>query len=126
MAAGIDRYPAKTTGPRMGEMRISGPELYLDNGVEFLSDHLYLATVDHLPLHPQPGRNVVIVVVGEGAKLAHCREKCCLIIIREKVDFFAVNRYICRLFDQYYEFSSIPSGTAMPVILPLPFVSGIG
>jgi len=98
-----ERYPVKITGPRTPEMRISRPELYLDNEVEFLSNHLYLATVDHLPLHPRLGRNVVIVVIGEGAKLAHYREKCCLIIIREKADFFTVNQYICRLFDQYYE-----------------------
>ena len=98
-----ERYPVKITGPRTPEMRISRPELYLDNEVEFLSNHLYLATVDHLPLHPRLGRNVVIVVIGEGAKLAHYREKCCLIIIREKADFFTGNQYICRLFDQYYE-----------------------
>ena len=46
-----ERYPVKITGPRTPEMRISRPELYLDNEVEFLSNHLYLATVDHLPLH---------------------------------------------------------------------------
>ena len=98
-----ERYPVQMAGPHTTEMRISRPELYLDNEVEFLTDHLYLATVDHLPLHPRIQRNIVIVVIGEGAKLAHYREKCCLIIIREKADFFAVNRFICQLFDQYYE-----------------------
>lgn len=98
-----ERYPVKMTGPKTTEMTISRPELYLDNEVEFLSDHLYLATVDHLPLHPKLRKNVVIVVIGDGAKLAHYREKCCLIIIREKADFFGVNKYICQLFDRYYE-----------------------
>ena len=97
-----ERYPIRMMGPKTTEMTISRPELYLDNEVEFLSDHLYLATVDHLPLHPKIHKNVVIVVIGDGAKLSHYREKCCLMIIRDKVDFFAVNRYICQLFDRYY------------------------
>lgn len=96
-------YPVRMMGPKTTEMTISRPELYLDNEVEFLSDHLYLATVDHLPLHPKLQRNVVIVVIGEGAKLSHYREKCCLMVIREKADFFGVNRFICQLFDRYYE-----------------------
>ena len=96
------RYPVRMMGTRITEMTISRPELYLDNEVEFLSDHLYLATVDHLPLHPRLQKNVVIVVIGEGAKLSHYREKCCLIVIKEKADFFGVNKYICQVFDRYY------------------------
>ena len=96
------RYPVRMTGARTTDMTISRPELYLDNEVEFLSDHLYLATVDHLPLHPRLQKNVVIVVIGEGAKLSHYREKCCLIVIKEKADFFGVNKYICQVFDRYY------------------------
>ena len=96
------RYPVRMMGTRTTEMTISRPELYLDNEVEFLSDHLYLATVDHLPLHPRLQNNVVIVVIGEGAKLSHYREKCCLIVIKEKADFFGVNKYICQVFDRYY------------------------
>lgn len=98
-----ERYPVRMMGQRTTEMTISRPELYLDNEVEFLSDHLYLATVDHLPIHPRLQKNVVIVVIGEGAKLSHYREKCCLLVIREKADFFAVNKYICQVFDRYYE-----------------------
>lgn len=97
-----ERYPVRMMGPKTTAMTISRPELYLDNETEFLSDRLYLATVDHLPLHPKIHKNVVIVVIGDGAKLSHYREKCCLIVIRDKVDFFAVNRFICQLFDRYY------------------------
>lgn len=98
-----EQYPVKIVGPRTTALTISRPELYLDTEIEFYSDHLYLATVDHLPLYPRLQRNVVIVVIGEGAKLSHYREKCCLIILREKADFFSVNRFICRLFDRYYD-----------------------
>lgn len=97
-----EQYPVKMMGPKTTEMTISRPELYLDNEEEFLSDHLYLATVDHLPLHPKIQKNVVVVVIGEGARLSHYRENCCLIVIRDKVDFFGVNQYISRLFDRYY------------------------
>lgn len=96
------RYPVRMMGAKTTDMTISRPELYLDNEVEFLSNHLYLATVDHLPLHPRLQNNVVIVVIGEGAKLSHYREKCCLMVIREKADFFGVNQYLCQIFDRYY------------------------
>lgn len=98
-----EKYRVNIMGQRATEMTISRPELYLDNEVEFLRDHLYLATIDHLPLHPKIQKNVVIVVIGDGAKLIHYREKCCLITINNHADFFEVNRYICQLFDRYYE-----------------------
>ena len=96
-------YSVKMTGPRTQELTIRRPELYLDNEVEFLSNHLYLATVDHLPLHPKLHSNIVIVVIGEGARLSRYRDNCCLIQIREKADYFHVNRFLNRLFDRYYE-----------------------
>lgn len=97
------QYPVIMTGPKTMDMTISRPELYLDNMVDFLTDHLYLATIEHLPLHPRIQKNVVIVVIGDGAKLVHYRENCCLLIIREGANFFEVNQYICQVFDRYYE-----------------------
>jgi len=102
-AALKEQYPVRMTGPKTTAMTISRPELYLDHERSFLADHLYLATVDHLPLHPILQQNVVIVVIGEGARLSHYRDKCCLLILKEKEDFFEVNRFICRLFDRYYD-----------------------
>lgn len=98
-----ERYTVAMTGPKTTELTISRPELYLDNEREFLSDHLYLATVDHLPLHPRLQENVVIIVIGESAKLSYYREKSCLMVIREKADFFGVHKYICQVFDRYYQ-----------------------
>ena len=95
-------YPIIMTGPKTTQLTISRPELYLDNEVTFYSDHLYLATVDHLPLRPQIQKNAVIVVIGEGAKLVHYRNQCCLIVIQGKADFFEVNRRICQIFDRCY------------------------
>ena len=96
------KYPVTMSGPKSTQLTISRPELYLDNEVAFYADHLYLATVDHLPVHPQLQKNAVIVVIGEGAKLFHYREQCCLIVIEKDADFFEVNRCICQLFDRYY------------------------
>lgn len=98
-----ERYPISMTGPKTAELKISGPELYLDNETEFLSNHLYLATVDHLPIHPHLHRNVVIIVIGESAKLSYYREKSCLMVIREKADFFGVHKHLCQIFDRYRE-----------------------
>lgn len=96
------KYPVTMSGPKSTQMTISRPELYLDNEVAFYAGHLYLATVEHLPVHPQLQKNAVIVVIGEGAKLFHYRDQCCLIVIQKDADFFEVNRCICQLFDRYY------------------------
>ncbi|MGI6056149.1 MAG: PucR family transcriptional regulator [Bilifractor sp.] len=98
-----ERYSVRMIGPKTTQLTISRPELYLDNELTFLTNHLYLATIDHLPLHPKLQKNVVIVVIGDGARLSHYQEKCCLLIIREKADFFSVNQYLCHLFDHYYD-----------------------
>ena len=97
-----DKYPVTMTGPRNTQMTISRPELYLDNEVTFYADHLYLATIDHLPVRPKVQRNAVIVVIGEGAKLVHYRDQCCLIVIQKDADFFEVNRCLCQIFDRFY------------------------
>jgi len=102
-AALRERYPVKMMGIKTEEMTISRPELYLDHSREFLSDHLYLATADHLPLRAELGKNVVIAVIGEDSRLAYYRDKCCLIVLQNDADFFAVHQDICSIFDRYYE-----------------------
>ena len=96
------KYPVTMTGPKTTRMVISRPELYLDHEVTFYADHLYLATIDHLPVRPQLQEGAVIVVIGEGAKLVQYRDRCCLIVIQGDADFFEVNRRLCQLFDRYY------------------------
>lgn len=94
-------YTVKMMGNRSTSLSILRPEFYLDNKVDFLSNHLYLATVDHLPLHPKLQENVVLVVIGDAARLACYHEKCCMIVIRNKVDFFSVYQVIGNVFDLY-------------------------
>lgn len=96
-----ERYPVKMTGPKNAKLTIAYPELYAESETEFLSDHLYLATLDHLPSRPRLQENSVIVVIGDGGRLTHYRDKCCLIIIREKVDFFEVHKLLIKTFDRY-------------------------
>lgn len=102
-AALKEQYPVKMMGKGSREMTLARPELYLDNSAEFLSDHLYLAAADQLPPLPRPEPGAVLVVIGEGSRLAGFRDRCCLIVIRGKADFFEVNSFLCRLFDRYYE-----------------------
>ena len=97
------RYSVKMMGPKKPELTISRPELYLDQEVEFQADHLYLATVEHLPLQPKVHPGAVVVVIGESMKLSRYREHCCLMVIRDRADFFEVDRVLCRLFDRYYD-----------------------
>ena len=77
VGAGLRRsYNVDIYGPRTKELRISRPEFYMDGSDAFLADHLYLATVEHLPLRPKIGKNSVLVCIGDAAKLSYYKERC--------------------------------------------------
>ena len=102
ICAGLRRsYSVDIYGPRTKELRISRPEFYMDGSDTLEGDHLYLATVEHLPLRPRIGKNVVLVCVGDAAKLSYYKDRCCVMVIRNKADFFSVHRVLEDVFDRY-------------------------
>lgn len=102
VCAGLERsYSIDIFGPRSKELRISRPEFYMDGSDMLMEDHLYLATVEHLPLRPKIGKNVVLVCVGDAAKLSYYKERCCVMVIRNKADFFSVHKALEDVFDRY-------------------------
>lgn len=52
-------------------MRLPRPVFYMDHQTEFLANHLYLASADHLPAYPKIQRGVVLICIGESLRLSY-------------------------------------------------------
>ena len=100
-------YDAEIAGPRRTALCLPRPEFYMDNEVEFEADRLVLATADHLPKRPRIRDNSVLVCIGDSLVLNYYRERMCLIIIRNRVDFFKVYHNIQRIYDKFDEWENL-------------------
>ncbi len=99
---GIRRaYSAEIYGPKTTEMNLSRPEFYMEGDNTFQRDHLYLATVEHLPKRPQIQQNAALICIGDNLNLTFYKERMCVIVISSKADFFRVHQYVHSLFDYY-------------------------
>lgn len=96
-------YRAEIFGKRSSALVLPRPEFYMEDERTFLSDHLYLATADHLPARPAIREGAVLVCIGEHINLKNYRNRLCLIVIRNKADFFRVYQYLQKIFDFYEE-----------------------
>lgn len=94
-------YKTEIFGPRSDELLLTRPEFYMEENDSFLSDRLYLATVEHLPKRPHIQKNSVLVCVGENLNLNYYRDRICLIIIKERTDFFKVFMKMQSVFEKY-------------------------
>lgn len=99
------QYRCTYHGPETTNLHLSRPEFYMDREALFLRDHLYLATVEHLPARPVIQENVVLVCVGRGIQLNYYKERCTLIVIEEKVNFFRLYQDIQTIFNRYDEWN---------------------
>lgn len=95
------RYDADFYRNGSDELALGMPEFYMDDEKDFLSDHLYLATVEHLPQRPRIQRNAVLVCIGDGMNLGYYRDRISLILIRSRADFFKVFRVLQETFEKY-------------------------
>lgn len=83
------------------DLLLSKPEFYMDDEQVFFENHLYLATVEHLPQRPRIQRNVVLVCIGDGMTLNYYKDRLSLILIRNRADFFKVFRVLQNTFEKY-------------------------
>ena len=97
------KYKAEISGPKKEELVLGRPEFYMEDERTFLADHLYLATADHLPQRSGIQEGAVLVCIGEHINLKNYRNRLCLIVIRNKADFFKVYQYLQKIFDYYEE-----------------------
>ena len=99
-------YKAEITGPRSRDLHLPRPEFYMDTDELFLSDHLYLATVEHLPKRPRIQQNSVSICIGENLTLNYYKDKMCVILIRNRAEFFGVYQFIQSIYDKYEEWQT--------------------
>ena len=74
-------------GPELSEMSLGRPEFYLDGETVFLKNHLYLASIEHLPSRPRIQKGAMMVCIGDGFTLNYYKERMSLIVIEKKQDF---------------------------------------
>ena len=82
-------YDAIFYGSSTHELHLYPPELYMDHCERLCADHVYLATVEHLPHRPSIEKGVLLICIGENVRLGYYKERASIIIIRKKVDFLA-------------------------------------
>ncbi|MCR5066810.1 MAG: helix-turn-helix domain-containing protein [Erysipelotrichaceae bacterium] len=95
------QFPCEMYGPELNALSLGRAEFYLDGETEFLSDHLYLASIDHLPPRPQIRSNSMLICIGEGFALNYYRERMTVIAIRKKEDYFRVYQQLQSIYDKY-------------------------
>lgn len=97
------QYRVTMSGSFESRLTLLRPEFYMDGEDSFLTDHLYLATVEHLPRRPKIQRGAVLVCIGDAVNLRYYEERLCLITIHNKADFFKVYQYIQEIYSRYDE-----------------------
>ena len=100
------KYPVEMYGEADRKLRLTSPELYIDNTMRFHSNHVYLATVEHLPQRPIIEKNTVLICIGESSRLAYYKEHAAVILLRKKVDFFEVYKSIQDIYARFYTWES--------------------
>ncbi|MCD8013730.1 MAG: helix-turn-helix domain-containing protein [Lachnospiraceae bacterium] len=101
-----EKYPVKMYGNPNPKMTLLSPELYIDNSLRFYANHVYLATVEHIPSRPQIEENAVLVCISESARLTYYEEHAVVLLIKKKVDFFSVYRTLQNIYEQFASWES--------------------
>lgn len=99
-------YDAIFYGSSTHELHLYPPELYMDHCERLCADHVYLATVEHLPHRPSIEKGVLLICIGENVRLGYYKERASIIIIRKKVDFFSVFRTLQNIYNQFSDWES--------------------
>ena len=107
-------YSTELYGKGDDTLTLSAPELYMDNNDRFLENHVYLATVEHLPYRPAIEKNVVVVCIGDGSVLRYYKEHATVILIRKKHDFYAVYQTLQEIYALYSRWESSTLATSRP------------
>lgn len=100
------KYPVEMYGKPDSKMSLKNPEFYIDHTLRFHADHVYLATVEHLPQRPIIEKNVVLVCIGEHSRLSYYKEHSTVILLRKKVDFFEVYKSLQDIYARFYKWES--------------------
>ncbi len=100
-------HSVEISGPLVDELCLSRPEFYMDNETAFLSNHLYIATVEHLPQRPVVGKGAVLICIGKNSRLNAYRDKICLINVKSRIDFFRIFQEVQNIYNKYDEWERL-------------------
>ena len=96
-------HTVEMSGPASIELCLGRPEFYMDEETSFLPNHLYIASVEHLPQRPIIGKGAVLVCIGSSPVLGNYKGKICLITIKQRLDFFRVFQEVQDIYNRYEE-----------------------
>ncbi|WKY45036.1 helix-turn-helix domain-containing protein [Eubacteriaceae bacterium ES2] len=94
-------YKSEKLGLKTDKLHLERPEIYMDGEKKFLTNHLYIASAEHLPYRPIIEKDVVIVCTGNFLGLSYYLERCCFISIQEKTNFFYLFNLIQQIYNRY-------------------------
>lgn len=95
------QVPVEMKGHRSDDLLLGRPTYLLGTEKVLSTNKLYFALADRLPLQPQIKENVVLICIGQSQRLSYYQERCCVLHIKEKADFFQVANVVQELFDFY-------------------------
>ncbi len=77
------------------------PELYTDNGQTLREGHQYLALAQQLSHRPMIEKNVLLICIGESARLSYYKEHAAVLQIRQEADILQVYSSIQSLYHSF-------------------------
>ncbi len=99
-------YPVEMYGQPGEKLLLMQPELYIDKVLRFYENHVYIATVEHLPRRPFIEKNVLLICIGNGPSLAYYKERASVILIRKHVEFYGVYQAVQEIFALFSDWES--------------------
>lgn len=97
--------PTEMYGPRSDELLLDRPTFFLGNEKVISAGQLYISLADRLPLRPEIQKDVVLICVGNSQRLAYYQERCCVLHVKEKADFFQVANLVHQIFERYTQWN---------------------
>lgn len=94
-------YKTELHGKPSKRMALPRPVFYMEHQRDFRTDHLYVASADHLPPYPQFHGNVAIICIGESLNLSYYYNRCTVIHIKGRCDYFSVYLTVQQIFDRF-------------------------
>ena len=96
-----ESLPVTFTGEAGSGLSLLRPEFYLESSSDFLDDHVYVCSADHLPKTPRIGRNVLLVCIGDAPELAGFRDRCGIISVPSGENIFRVFNLVQSVFNKF-------------------------
>jgi len=99
-------YPVEMYGEGSTKLSLQQPELYIDKVQRFYENHVYIATVEHLPRRPFIEKNAVIICIGDAPVLNYYKERAVVLLIRKHFEFYSVYQSVQQIYSVFAEWES--------------------